>query len=130
MSPMAPTMARTSAAVSDTSRRPAVQRIQGRRAKGLRLIDGFDHRGRVDASGDGCLEAPKPSLGVLQTLFNGRPTWVASLRGHQRRHSSVEVVRIEELAEPSVDWPEDGHLRQVDSLRVAGGAGEPGTSVR
>jgi hypothetical protein len=38
----------------------------------------YDHRGWVDASGDGCLETPKPSLGVLQTLPNGRATGVAS----------------------------------------------------
>jgi hypothetical protein len=71
-------------------------------------------------SGDGGLEAPKPSLGALQTLLNGRPTVVASSRGHERRHSTVEVVRIEELTQPPVDGPEDGDLRQVDALGMSG----------
>jgi len=64
----------------------------------LRPVDGVDQRGWVDASGDSCLEAPKPSLGFFQTLANSRPTGVASLRRHERRHSAIEVVRIEQVA--------------------------------
>jgi len=77
----------------------------------LRLIDGIDNCGRVDAGGYCRLEAPKPHLGVVQSLPSGRPAGIASLRGHERRHSAIKVVRIEELAEPFVDRPEDGNLR-------------------
>jgi hypothetical protein len=71
MSPRAPTMARTSAAVRDAGADLLFSASCAAVRRACALVDGGNHRGWVDANGDGCLEAPKPSLGVLQTLPNG-----------------------------------------------------------